>query len=180
MGVRDYRSHHVAGLVITPRAVASLPPGPDGQMVPVTDRPGVPLMVRSGGALVSAGVLTGGEASVQMFAAGDVADGGVSAEVGFEVMNGGDPLGKYIVEFGVFDDPQLASPAKNARLSGALDGTILGGEGTAALKVETDGAGVFRCTLTDYLDETVHLGCAPSFGSHAIACESTDTVTFSA
>jgi len=180
MGVKDYRSHHVAGLAITPRAIADLPPGPDGQVVPATDRPGVPLMVRSGGQLVSAGVLTGGEASVQMFAAGNVTGGGVTAEVGFEVMNGGDPLGKYVVEFGVFDDPQLASPAKNARLSGALDGIILGGEGTAALKVETDGAGVFRCTLTDYLDETVHLGCAPSFGSHAIACESIDTVTFSA
>jgi len=179
MSVRDYRVHHVEGLVIQPQAVGGLPPGPDGQVVPATDRPGVPLMVRSGGALVSAGVLTGGEASVQMFAAGNVGAGGVTVAVGCEVMNGGDPLGRCVVEFGVFDDPQLASPAKNARLSGALDGTILGGEGTAVLKVETDEDGVFRCTLTDYLDETVYLGCAPSFGSRALACESIDTVTFS-
>lgn len=112
----------------------------------------------------------------------DVGGGGTTGSVEFQITDfAGDNIdGEKILELAVFDDIGLATPAANATLDTAANGTILGGAGTAALKVQTDATGKFKCTLTDLIDETVYLGCSPSFGSPLIDCREIDSVTFSA
>ena len=119
---------------------------------------------------------------VKLIDAPNVIGGGTTVTVGFSLTNINDiPVKLQVpVEFAVFDDQYGVIPAVNAVLSTATKGTILAGDGTAALKILTDANGEFACTLTDLVDEMVWLGCDQSFMSPALVCLSKDSVTFSA
>ena len=121
---------------------------------------------------------------VAMLDAEDVAGGGTEQTVGFQVtqVNGSEIDTEVLLEFAVFQDEYLTVPAVNAVLSDAVTdkGTILAGSGTAALKVQTNETGEFQCKLTDAVDEPVYLACSTTFGSPAVSCRETDSVTFSA
>ena len=119
---------------------------------------------------------------VRMIDAPDVSGGGTTQVVGFSITNMNDiPFAMpVLVELAVFDDSDVSNFALNASLDTATKGTILGGAGTAALKVKTDANGEFECTLSDLVDETVYLACSPTFGSPSLICLSKDSVTFSA
>ncbi len=121
--------------------------------------------------------------NVSMDDAADVGSGGTTRLVGFQLRNvKGDKLALSIVlEFAAFDEAGLVTPAVNATLDDVgTVGTILSGDGTAALKVRTDAKGKFTCTLTDLTDEQISLGSSPSFGSSLLDCREIDQVTFSA
>lgn len=110
----------------------------------------------------------------------DVTGGGTTATVGFQLKNvKGDKLKEEaIVEFAVFDDGELATPAVNATLDTASKGTILDGGGSAALKVKTNNKGKFTCVLTNFIDEQVFVGSSPSFGTSLLDCREIDAITF--
>lgn len=112
----------------------------------------------------------------------DVTGGGTTATVGFQATKSDGTAidSEVILEFAVFEEAELATPSANATLDVATKGTILAGSGGNALKVKTDTTGKFTCTMTNAIDETVFLGCVPSFGSPAIDCRDTDSVAFSA
>ena len=120
--------------------------------------------------------------NVKMDTAADATGGATTTTVGLQLQNAqGENLAlQTVVEFGVFDDAVLATPAVAATLDTETEGTIVGGAGTAALKIRTAANGRFTCTLTDAVDETVWLGCSPSFGSPIVDCRDIDAVTFSA
>lgn len=101
--------------------------------------------------------------------------------VGFQVIDqsGASVLKSSVLEFAVFDDEDFTIPSVNAVLQTATEGTIVAGEGTAALKIRTSGDGKFTCTLTDSQDETVYLACMSTFGGPLIDCQDFDSVTFS-
>lgn len=125
--------------------------------------------------------VSGGPLIVDMEDAADVTGGGTTRVVGFQVKMGVTPLtSPVLVEFAVFDDDKFSVPAVSAVLGTATVGTIIAGEGTAALKVLTDATGSFRCTLTDPSDEAVYIACSSTFGGPAVDCRDTDSVTFSA
>jgi hypothetical protein len=113
--------------------------------------------------------------------AADVTGGGTTQTVGLQLKDAsGNPVAQEItLEFAVFNDAELSIPAINAILSTATSGVIVAGDGTAALKIKTDAMGLFECTLTDAVDETVYLGCSMTFGSPMVDCQSNDSVTFS-
>ncbi len=138
----------------------------------------------AGGLLIDPTELVGGglDIVVKMDDAPDVTGGGTTTSVGFQLRDAASRnlALQTVLEFGVFDDAVLATPAAAATLDTAAQGTIVGGAGTAALKVQTDANGRFSCTLTDAADETVWLGCSPSFGSPIVDCKDIDAVTFSA
>ena len=117
-----------------------------------------------------------------MLGAGDVGSGGTTQEVGFQIKDtdGNNVALEVVLEFAAFDDVDLSVPAVSATLGTVIDGTIIAGEPSAALKVKTDATGLFKCTLTDIVDETVTLGCSMTFGSIVVDCQDTDSVTFSA
>lgn len=106
--------------------------------------------------------------------------GGTEANVGFQLKNvKGDKLKEVaILEFAVFDDVELATPAVNATLDTASKGTIIDGAGSAALKVKTDSKGKFTCKLTNFIDEQVFVGSSPSFGTSLLDCREVDAITF--
>ena len=116
-----------------------------------------------------------------VLAAGDVSGGGTTQEVGFQIKDtdGNDVALEVVLEFAVFDDINFSIPAVSAILGTVVNGTIIAGEGTAALKVKTDATGLFKCTLTDVVDETVYCGCSMTFGSVVVSCFDIDSVTFS-
>jgi hypothetical protein len=120
--------------------------------------------------------------NVEMDDAADVTGGGTTRAVGFQVTDfAGNPIDYAVsLELAVFDDVNLTVPATSATLATATQGTILAGSATAALKVRTDTAGRFLCTLTNLFDTTVYLGASPSFGSPLMDCREIDSVTFSA
>lgn len=119
---------------------------------------------------------------VAMDDAPDVSGGGTTQSVGFQLkdINGNNVALATLADFAVFDEADLVTPATNATLDTASAGTIVGGAGTAALKVKTDANGKFTCTLTDLVDETVHMSTAPTFGSPILDCNEIDSVQFSA
>jgi hypothetical protein len=112
----------------------------------------------------------------------DAPGGATTSTVGFQLFDKfNQPLREEaILEMGVFDDADAVNLAANATLGSASVGTILGGVGTALIKVRTDNLGKFTCVLTNLFDETNWLTCAPSFGGHVIECYSIDSVQFSA
>jgi hypothetical protein len=119
---------------------------------------------------------------VDMIDAPNVTGGGTTVEVGFQLRgSGGDKHEvEELVQFAVFDDENFSVPAVNADLDTASAGTIIAGGGSAALKVKTDATGLFKCTLTDTVDETVYLACDAAFGGPMVDCRDIDDVTFSA
>lgn len=118
----------------------------------------------------------------EMNDAADVGGGGTTQTVGFQMKDsaGSDVAGQKMMEFAVFDDVGLSVPSAAATLGTVADGTIIAGEGSAALKVQTDANGLFQCTLTNPADTTVYVACSPTFGSPALDCTRIDSVTFSA
>jgi hypothetical protein len=119
---------------------------------------------------------------VKLIDAANVTGGGTTQTVGFSLTDINDvPIKLQTpVEFAVFNEQWGVTPATSAVLGTAVKGTILGGDGTAALKVLTDANGEFTCTLTDVVDETVWVGCSQSFMSPSLICLSKDSITFSA
>lgn len=59
--------------------------------------------------------------------------------------------------FGVYQDAACTVPATTATLATAATGTIVSGSGTNMLVVTPSADGIFSCTLTDTVDETVYL-----------------------
>ena len=111
----------------------------------------------------------------------DVTGGGTTVAVGFQLKDGNQNAAvARLVEFAVFDDVDLGTPATNATLDTPTAGTIVSGAGSAALKVKTDASGKFTCTLTNNVDEQVSLSTSPTFGSPILDCIEIDSVTFSA
>ena len=110
----------------------------------------------------------------------DVDGGGTTQEVGFQVVDGSGQAVRIqtLVELAVFDDANIAVPSAAATLNTATEGTIVGGAGTAALKVVTDDLGRFACTLTNPLDTTVYLASCQTFGGAALDCQDVSSVTF--
>jgi hypothetical protein len=94
---------------------------------------------------------------------------------------GGDAINRAVVlELAAFDDESGVTPAVNATLDTATVGTILGGAGTAALKIKTSVTGTFACTLSDASLETVYALASASFGSPGLDCEEKASATFTA
>lgn len=120
--------------------------------------------------------------NIGMDDAADATGGATTTTAGFQLRNvkGDDLALQTVVEFAVFDDSGLATPASNATLDTATAGTILSGGGSSALKVETDSTGKFTCTLTNTVDESVFLACNQTFGGPLTDCREIDQVTFSA
>ena len=118
---------------------------------------------------------------VSMLDAANVTGGGTTQTVGFSLVNlsGKAVREQVLLQFAVFDDAALSVSAANATLNTASKGTIVSGGGGTALKIKTDANGEFECILTDFVDETVYLGCSTSFGGPSIDCRATDTVAFS-
>jgi hypothetical protein len=119
---------------------------------------------------------------VDMIDAPDVGGGGTTVTVGFKLVNVGfGPVdAQKLVELGAYDDAYASVPAATAVLGTATKGTIVLGDGTAALKVLTDANGEFECTLTDTADETVYIAAAVTAGGPALDCTEIDSVVFSA
>ena len=116
----------------------------------------------------SAVVLVAGFISVDLIDAADVGGGGTTQTVGFQLRDtDGNPLAQEtILQFAVFDDANVSSPAANATLGTPSAGVIAHGAGSAALVVKTNAAGLFTCTLTNpFTSTTVYLACAPHFAS---------------
>ncbi len=115
---------------------------------------------------------------VKMDGAADVTGGGTTQTVGFQLqdVNREDVAAIRKVEFVAL---KSGVPA-NATLASESAGDILGGGGTAALRVETDANGKFTCILTNPDDDTVELTCGPSLGSPLLHCTEVDLVAFSA
>jgi hypothetical protein len=79
------------------------------------------------------------------------AAGVTTAKVRARALNGLDgkaPTVPITMECAVFDDADGAVLSATSTLATASRGTILAGEGTAAMKVKTDAQGVFECTLS--------------------------------
>jgi hypothetical protein len=112
----------------------------------------------------------------------DVTGGGTTRAIGFQLRNqiGGLLLAPTLLELAVFDDAAFTVPSTRATLRTATEGTILVGENTPALKIQTDAQGRFGCTLTNTLDSRVYFCAAPSYGSPFLDCRDTKAVTFSA
>ena len=110
----------------------------------------------------------------------DVTGGGITGNVGCQLRNvKGDKLEiEAVLEFGVFDEEEVTTPAANATLNTASKGAILSGGGGNALKVKTDATGKFTCVLTNASDEQVFVGSSPSFGSPLLDCREVDAITF--
>ena len=122
--------------------------------------------------------------NVEMVDAADVGGGGTTVIVGFNVTDwrGNAIAEEVVLLFGAFDDEDLQTAAVNATLddTGTV-GSILSGDGTAALVVKTDATGQFRCTLTDLVDETVWLSAGKdAYGGRLIDHRSKDSVAFAA
>jgi hypothetical protein len=118
-----------------------------------------------------------------MVDAPDVTGGGTQADIGFQVtdVTGKAVAGQFLVELAAFDDTYCSVPAANATLDTAASGsTIVGGSGTAAIKVLTGTDGSFGCKLNNPSDTTITLSCYPTFGGPALVCHDKDFVTFSA
>ncbi len=115
---------------------------------------------------------------IKMDGAEDVTGGGTTQTVGFQLQdtNRVDVAAIRILEFVALKN---GVPA-NATLASESDGDILGGGGSAALRVETDATGKFTCILTNPDDDTVELTCGPSLGSPLLDCTEVDLVAFSA
>ncbi len=111
----------------------------------------------------------------------DVSDGGTTATVGFQITDfAGDPLAAAVeTQFIAFDDLYLGTPSILATLATAMEGSIIDGEGSAALLVLTDENGRFQCKLTNLQDGTVYGACAPSVGGPLLDCRKIYSVTFS-
>lgn len=85
-----------------------------------------------------------------------------------------------VVALGVFDEAEAATPATNASLNTASEGTILGGAGTAALKVRMSTSGKFVCIMTNLVDETVHSAIDGSYASPIVDGRGVTATVFSA
>lgn len=110
----------------------------------------------------------------------DDVTGVLTATVGFQLVDQFEIpiLEPMLVEFGVFDDADLASPSLLGTLDTATQGTIVGSAGSSVIKVRTDENGEFECTLTMGGLGTVHLGCGPTFGSAITGCLGSEDITF--
>ncbi len=116
---------------------------------------------------------------VKMIKAPNVAGGGITVEVGFQLedLRRAKLSQAELVQFAVFQDVDFKTPSLYARLGGTpTAGTIVDGADTPALLVKTDATGLFKCTLTDLVDETVHLACNSAFGGPALSCKAPDGV----
>lgn len=113
--------------------------------------------------------------------ADDVGSGGTTQTVGLQLndQDGSALAAQHLLTFGGYADAN-GSAAANGTLATATAGTIISGSGTAELKVLTDAAGKFTCTLTNAVDEAVHLIAGPTIGSPILDCRDSDSVTFSA
>lgn len=87
---------------------------------------------------------------------------------------------EQLLELVVFDDLDVSVPATNATLATATEGTIVAGSGTAGLKIKTDTAGRFTCTMTNAVDETVSVTCLTTPGGPTINCDSIESASYSA
>jgi hypothetical protein len=92
----------------------------------------------------------------------------------------GQAAGSVLFEMAAFDDAGVSTPATNATLGTASIGSIVSGAGTAAIKGQTDAFGLFRCVLTNAVDETNWLATSATFGGPAIDGAAIADVTFSA
>jgi hypothetical protein len=120
--------------------------------------------------------------NVKMDDSVDATAGATTTSVGFQITDFvGDPIaGVVVLNMGAFDDADLSIAAVNATLDTASQGTILGGAGTAGIKIKTDANGRFACVMTNAVDETVFTGCSPSFASPLLDCREVDSTTYSA
>jgi len=105
---------------------------------------------------------------------------GTTRTVGFQLRTstGTEVLRNALIELAVFDDAQLSVPSVTATLGSASYGTIVGGTGSAALKVVTSNEGRFECVLTKVPRGTVYVAASPTFGSPPLDCSEVDQVSF--
>lgn len=106
---------------------------------------------------------------------------GTEAEVAFQVTNyAHEPINfEMVLQLAVFADIDLVVPSPNAVLSDATIGSILYGEGTAAMKVKTNATGRFVCKVTNFAKETVFVGCDRTFKTPVLDGREFDSITFS-
>ncbi len=123
--------------------------------------------------------------NVKMTDAADVA--GTTQTVSFQITDfeSRDFAAEVVLEFAVFRDADLSTPATgagspNGTLGTATKGSFVAGEGTAATLVKTDTNGAFECTLTltTGTPGTLFIGCRPSFKSPMLDCREFDSVSF--
>jgi len=82
---------------------------------------------------------------------------------------------------GAFDDAACTTPAVNATLDTAAQGTIDAGAGTNLLEVTASATGEVSVTMTDTEDEVVYLKAWPKTSvARPIDCSGYDTVEFTA
>lgn len=136
------------------------------------------------GRIVSDDAAVGGVNLAQRFVAqltsSTPAPGANTATVSLQILDeDGLPVNaETLFELNVYSDANKALPNANATLGGATIGTIAAGTGTPAIKAKTSAAGLFSCTLTNLIDETVHLACDSTAGGPDLDCRISASVTF--
>lgn len=114
----------------------------------------------------------------------DVDDSGAGAiaGVGFQLQSE-DGTSKSLqpnMYIGLFDDAACLTPATNATLDTAAEGTIVSGGGTNLLKVTPSATGEISLTGTNAEDETVYAKAWAADGDYTIDSADTQAVVFSA
>lgn len=105
-----------------------------------------------------------------------------TAIVGFQLKDsdGNNLLQSIFAELHLYDDVGLFSFSASAILSTASAGTIVGGSGSPAIKVQTDAKGKFTCMLTNTADASVWVVPDGTSGGPILDTQGSEEVIFTA